>query len=217
MKGINNTRTVQDTMGKQLRKAREDKGFKRPVFVKHLNGNSKAPMESQAEMTVERLKQWEYGNNPIGLEWIPAICDVLDCDVGFLFGEYSEKKRQFADAHKTTGLSEESIEFLSLCNTWGLDGAINVIDLLIRDGQFKNKDGKRSYRSIIDLLNFFFSYSGGNGKMVVSANGRFYENSSTDGAISITSIRLDDSMIENAVLLEVQRALFSLKGSVTIG
>ena len=103
MKGINNTRFVQDTMGAQLRKARGK--MKRPMMVQLLKENKKAPVESCAEMTTERLKQWEYGNNPISHEWIPAICDVLDCDTGYLFGEYEEKKREVSDICSITGLS----------------------------------------------------------------------------------------------------------------
>lgn len=65
-------------------------------------------------MTAERLKQWEYGNNPISHEWIPAICEVLDCDIGYLFGEYDERKRELSDVSKTTGLSENAVRQLYL-------------------------------------------------------------------------------------------------------
>lgn len=112
MKGINDTRIVQDKMGNQLRRAREGDRLKRPEFVQRLKESTKAPTESRTEMTVERLKQWEYGNNPIGHEWIPAICEVLNCDVGYLFGEYEERRRELSDVHKITGLSESSIKIL---------------------------------------------------------------------------------------------------------
>lgn len=111
MKGIKDTRIVQNTMGKRLREARGKR--KRPALVRLLKENPKAPIESRAEMTVERLKQWEYGNNPIAHEWIPAICEVLNCDVGYLFGEYEEERREFSDAHETTGLSKDSIKILA--------------------------------------------------------------------------------------------------------
>lgn len=111
MKGIYDTRIVQNKMGEQLRAARGK--TKRPALVQLLRESPKAPVESKAEMTAERLKQWEYGNNPISLEWIPAICDVLDCDVGYLFGEYEEKKREFSDICAVTGLSEKAVWNLS--------------------------------------------------------------------------------------------------------
>ena len=103
MKGINDTKIVQQKMGAQLKAARGK--IKRPALVQLLICNKKAPVESKAEMTAERLKQWEYGNNPISLEWIPAICDVLRCDVGYLFGDYPEKTREISDICSITGLS----------------------------------------------------------------------------------------------------------------
>lgn len=109
MKGIKDTKTVQITMGERLQKARDDKGLKRPTFVQLLQESTKAPVESRAKMTVDRLKQWEYGNNPVGLEWIPAICDVLGCDVGYLFGDYSEKTRGISDICAETGLSPAAV------------------------------------------------------------------------------------------------------------
>lgn len=142
MKGIKDTRIVQDKMGKRLRAARGKR--KRPALVQLLKESPKAPVESKAEMTTERLKQWEYGNNPISHEWIPAICEVLNCDVGYLFGEYEEMRRELSDAHKTTGLSEESIKILEDAESAsGYEGVANpnkirigILDLLIKDSNF---------------------------------------------------------------------------------
>ena len=108
MKGTDDTRIVQNEMGERLRAARGK--TKRPALVRLLRESPKAPVESKAEMTAERLKQWEYGNNPISHEWIPAICEVLDCDVGYLFGEYKERHRISADIAAETGLTESAIQ-----------------------------------------------------------------------------------------------------------
>ena len=105
MKGINDTKIVQQKMGAQLKAARGK--IKRPALVQLLICNKKAPVESKAEMTAERLKQWEYGNNPISLEWIPAICDVLRCDVGYLFGDYPGARSN--QSHKCRLLRQESL------------------------------------------------------------------------------------------------------------
>lgn len=107
--GINNTKTVKSIMGQRIQRARGK--LSRAKFSDKLNACANRPIDSERldEMNVERLKQWEYGNNPVALEWIPAICEVLECDVGYLFGEYKEKKREFSDACAITGLSEESI------------------------------------------------------------------------------------------------------------
>lgn len=55
-----------------------------------------------------RLSKWEQGTNAVPVEAIPALCATLDCDVGYLFGEYDERTRKHADACESTGLSEEA-------------------------------------------------------------------------------------------------------------
>lgn len=109
--GINNTKTVKLTMGARIREAREELKLSRAKLADKLNECEHRPIinDEPNTMTLERLKQWEYANNPVELEWIPAICEVLKCDAGYLFGEYKEKKRESSDACATTGLSEKSI------------------------------------------------------------------------------------------------------------
>lgn len=113
--GTNDTRIIKTIMGARLKKAREEArgglGLTRQELVDILNSREDRPvLNKKASISIETLKQWEYGNNPINVEWIPVICKVLDCDVGFLFGEYPEKRREISDACKFTGLSETVIE-----------------------------------------------------------------------------------------------------------
>jgi transcriptional regulator with XRE-family HTH domain len=123
MKGTNNSLWVRKLVGERLRKAREEKGYDRPTLADKLGASDKAPTMSlkndkgddevcNQELTVERYKQWEYGKNPVALEWIPAICDVLSCDVGYLFGEYDELTRCASDICSATNLSEKAVSSL---------------------------------------------------------------------------------------------------------
>lgn len=116
MKGIKDTSLVRKAVGKQLKSAREGKGLSRPEFAACLLQHSKAPTESNvcadANLMAQRLKQWEYGNNPVELEWIPAICDILKCDTGYLFGEYEALQHSIADVCQETGLSKEAVKRL---------------------------------------------------------------------------------------------------------
>lgn len=137
MKGINDTKIVQEKIGMQLRAARGD--IKRPALVQLLIKNKKAPVESKADMTVERLKQWEYGNNPISLEWIPAICDVLNCDVGYLFGDYPEKTREVSDICSITGLSSAAAKTIIGEKYDGFrDTRIEALNFLLVSANFEN-------------------------------------------------------------------------------
>ena len=137
MKGTDDTRIVQNKMGERLRAARGK--TKRPALVQLLRENPKAPVVSKAEMTAERLKQWEYGNNPISHEWIPAICDVLDCDVGYLFGEYKEKKREISDVCRTTGLNDDAVYFMAALNeenNFTYASVLRAINALLSEERF---------------------------------------------------------------------------------
>lgn len=115
MKGINNSISVQKTIGSRIKLCREQRKLTRRNLCERLIQSEKAPREAapiDIDKLENRLKQWEYGNNPIGIEWIPAICGVLRCDVGYLFGDYAEYTRVSADIVKEAGLSKEAVEKL---------------------------------------------------------------------------------------------------------
>lgn len=106
---MNKSHPVKMIIGKRLQAARKSSGLTRQELADRLSQNEKAP---SPEMTMERLKQWEYGNNAIAIDWIPAICDELAIDVGYLFGDYPEQNRVFSDIVKETGLSQSAVAYL---------------------------------------------------------------------------------------------------------
>lgn len=112
--GINDTSSVKKIIGRRIATAREEQGITRPKLVEMLNKFEDRPITNgkSEEMAVERLKQWEYGNNPVALEWMPLLCRALSCDIGYLFGEYDERRRQTSDICKETGLNERSANYL---------------------------------------------------------------------------------------------------------
>lgn len=112
--GIHDTKTIKMIMGNQLTDARKKSRLSREKLAQKLNSHPLRPITNDVPevMKQERIKQWEYGNNPISVEWIPAICDVLSCDVGYLFGEYKELTRAKSDVCFTTGLSQDAVDVL---------------------------------------------------------------------------------------------------------
>lgn len=114
---------------------------------------------------------------------------------------------------KYTGLTQESIQTLSFFRQWGFQEIIDVLDTLISDSRYQNADENRSYRSILNLLNFFFAYSSSSNQKQVFSNGLIADRNDTDGFISLNAIALDDTIIEHAILAEIQHALMSLKKS----
>ena len=94
--------------GNRLKKARNARGLSRDDLSSLLTTCPRSPNTKEA-FTVERLKKWEYGTNAVDVRWIPAICDTLSVDVGYLFGDYEEYTREAADVVKLTGLSEAAV------------------------------------------------------------------------------------------------------------
>ena len=108
--GKHDTKYMKELTGSRLQAARGK--ISRQKLTDILNSREDRPVigDEKATLSLETLKKWEYGENPINIEWLPVICDVLGCDIGYLFGEYEEKRRETSDARTVTGLSEAVIE-----------------------------------------------------------------------------------------------------------
>lgn len=61
----------------------------------------------------QTISDWEKGKKKeIPLHTLVCLCNIFDCDMGYLLGEYDCHTRPVTDIHAYTGLSEESIETL---------------------------------------------------------------------------------------------------------
>ena len=146
--GIYNSSLVRELIGGNIRSARNNQGISRQALVDALNANASRP-SGQKDLTIDRLKQWELGKNPVDLEWLPAFCAVLNVDYGFLFGEYAEKNRVISDVVKVTGLSENAAEVLIRLNDKKQIRAYSdLLSCLISDPDFEY---------FLGLLEGFFS------------------------------------------------------------
>ena len=61
------------------------------------------------------VKQWLDKNRttPIPIDALIKMCELFDCDIEYLLGEYDCKHKAEEDIHKATGLEEESINILA--------------------------------------------------------------------------------------------------------
>lgn len=139
MKGINDTYSMQKTIGDRIKKAREAIPLSRQALCDRLNSNALRPNEEKASNGIlpDRLKQWEYGNNPVSIEWLPSLCDELGVDYGYLFGEYNEHTRVTADIAQGTGLSEKAIEKLVVLRNYNSrDWCMDIFNSVIESESF---------------------------------------------------------------------------------
>lgn len=111
--GIQDTKSTKALMGSRIKAAREKKGLKRTTFIEIINKSNKKPtLQASNGLAYEQFKKWETGENPVNVEWIPAICETLSIDCGYLFGEYEENTRVHADICRLSGLSEAAADIL---------------------------------------------------------------------------------------------------------
>lgn len=138
-------------IGSRVKKARDKISLSRQKLTDILNSREDRPTlrGERDSLSPETLKKWEYGENPINIEWLPVICDVLDCDIGYLFGEYKEQRRETADVCKVTGLTETAVDILQNLSAsefgavyFSLDGSVSscevvqLLSMLIESEQF---------------------------------------------------------------------------------
>ena len=138
MSGIFNSDLVRKRLGTKIKEARGD--MSRQSLTEALNACGARPYEAKRPegLTIDRLKQWELGNNPVDLEWIPAICQVLGVDFGYLFGEYPEKNRVISDVVKVTGLTENAVDVLiQLNNKKRVRAFSDLLSCIISDPDFE--------------------------------------------------------------------------------
>lgn len=135
-RGNNDTKYMKQMIGSRLQAARGK--ISRQKLIDILNNHEDRPVigDEKASLSLETLKKWEYGENPINIEWLPVICKVLGCDIGYLFGEYEERNRIHADIKAETGLSEFSIQKLRFIRD-NCPEYVTVISALITNGNFE--------------------------------------------------------------------------------
>lgn len=109
MDGIYNSKSIKTIVGDRLRKARKD--FDPELSREDVCNkvNTLHDEDNYKTLHSETLKQWELGKNPMSIDRLQDICKVLDCDPGYLFGVYEEKKYSLAKECEKTGLSEKAV------------------------------------------------------------------------------------------------------------
>lgn len=147
---INNSASIKVTIGENLAKVRTKEDMTRKELCQKLN-KCESP-HPEKELTEDVLKMWELGRNAINIEWIPAICQVLHCDVGYLFGEHEGRTRTITDIQKETGLSEDAIfelQELNRIDSYYSRSIQGLFSLMLTDCAFIPE----MYRSFVAIWN----------------------------------------------------------------
>lgn len=148
------------------------------------------------------------------IETLYKAAKLLNVSADYLLGlsDVKSSNLDIKNAVELTGLSESSIHKLHSFNQIDFTQYAWAIDRLVSDCQEHNIDdnNKRAYRAILDLIAYFFAYQNRGIDIIVYSNGVIRDRPNPN-SIPCNAIALDDTIIENAVLAEIQHALINLK------
>lgn len=191
---------------------------KLPIFKNRLEGikGELSVTDFAEKLGLSRQTTGFYlnGNRIPDILTLRQICEECNVSADYLLG-LSDVKSSNLDvkaAVELTGLSEASIQYLHFLNQIDSTEYAYAIDQLVSDCKVHNYDNnkKRDYRAILGLLAYFFAYQNRGVDKIVYSNG-FIIDRPHPNRIPSNAIALDDTIIENAVLAEIQHALINLK------
>lgn len=98
---------IKKTAGKRIKAERTEAGYSQADLAEALL------LSRDSRQTVSN---WENGRTLPSLDILLAMCDLFECEIGYLLGEegYEGKTRVVTDVHKITGLSHKAIENVCL-------------------------------------------------------------------------------------------------------
>ena len=96
-------------VGKRIRQARKAKNWSQDKLIEELQ-NRQTGINRNNLSAIENGKEGALGN--ISLTALCAMCDMFDCDMGYLLGEYEQRHRVAAEVCDMTGLGEVAVQRL---------------------------------------------------------------------------------------------------------
>lgn len=113
-----NNETGRAEFGNRIKNARTMRGLTQEMLGEQLYCNRST------------VSQWERGENLPEYGTLAALCDTLDCDVGYLFGVYDEINNVTHTTVELTGLSEDAVSVLASGNSHNVD-FVRFINIMI--------------------------------------------------------------------------------------
>lgn len=161
----------------------------------------------------QTVSLYTTGQSTPDVNCLREIAQYFNVSADWLIGRPGAVKAlnvNVAAATLTTGLSEETVNYLCNLRAWGMEKELtSVIDALIYD--FRTETKGEGIAPLVYLISWFLQYRGGNsGSMRVLPDGTVKECGDVTGYTSNT-LKLNDRIIESAALTEIEQGLISLK------
>lgn len=84
-------------IGALIKKERENKGMSQQALGEKIGYGR------------DQIRKWEQGKLSPSMYDLVKMCEIFDCDYGYLVGDYDLRTREATDVHEVTLLSEKAI------------------------------------------------------------------------------------------------------------
>lgn len=82
------------------------------------------------------VANWEKGKTTPSLEDLLSLCNLFDCEIGYLLCEHDTKQRATTDVSNITGLSNHAVEQIQYWNSTG--DYIQMLNTILTSPNFDN-------------------------------------------------------------------------------
>lgn len=127
-----------------IRVSRQEKGLTQEELANELY--------ISARQTVGKWERGEDGG--ITLQQLRGLCNLFNCEIGYIVGDYDTKRKATADASEETGLSNASV--LSLSSNLKARPYIPLLDFLLSDSNDDDDKDKETGIHFLQLLSEYF-------------------------------------------------------------
>mgnify|MGYP004504153105 CR=1 FL=1 len=113
--------------------------------------------------TRQTISRWEHGDNvEITLNMLVRLCNIFNCEMGYLLCEYNCKTKIATDIHRETGLDENVIQYLETEQKASINNpnfptpfAVSIINCLI--GEYLSATEEQQTNTVLFAIKKLFS------------------------------------------------------------
>lgn len=116
-------------IGERIRKERKKAGVNQSDF---------AEMMGLADKSRQTVMKWERGEIIPDIKKLFKMCEIFNCELGYLLCEYDCKNKVSSDVRAVTGLSEKAVMTLHKIKISDIRGVISALNGIIEHQDFSN-------------------------------------------------------------------------------
>lgn len=172
------------------------------------------------DVTRQSISQWQNGFTSPDIAALRKIAEYFHVSTDYLLGltDAPTRDTSLGAVCDYTGLTQSACEYLHRCQDFSklpdwpeAKEFLNTVNLLLEDARYQNTE-EEFRRPILGLISFFFRYADTtHERAVIYDDGKILKGKAKPDSRLVSALSIDETLVENALLLELQQALKSLK------